>query len=567
MSTIICDVDGTLYMSGGKVNEPVAQFLRDQASIGEDTTIVSARPVSRLAETERWLKANDIPYGDIHLSDFPQGPNSGVAFKKYKAELLIKDGEEIDLCIDNDAAARAAYAELGLQVEDPKNVKPGYQLPNAASVSGANKHKNPTKPKSPAGAIVPDMTPNPDSAPQGMTYAAPTTMSKRAMVVVPTYVIEPAAAGVLAWESGLGRPDVQERDYEYGKMLASGQIDSEELYEVERMILKNEDMWYGIPANSDPLDPAWPGPYAVLAMLYGVDPSSEYSCDATKGWLDAVLDRTEYAEELAGGEQGAPMAEPLGVGADLQAQPDMPARAAANEHEIRVQAIGDFTVADTADNQKTFTGYAAVFNTASEGLPFVERIAPGAFKRAIAQADQGRRVIKFLHGHDESRMLATTASGRLKLQEDAIGLRIEAKLDPADPDAAAVISKLTHEATAMGMSFGFTVPKNGQQWNEDGSRTLTDVGLLEVSTLSGHTPAYPATLGLTAVRKASKPLGVDAEELIATVEAIKAGKKLNEDQTNLLDKVRAKLGAKPKSVHPSVAAQRLAIARMMQEDV
>ena len=567
MSTIICDVDGTLYMSGGKVNEPVAQFLRDQASIGEDTTIVSARPVSRLAETERWLKANNIPYGDIHLSDFPQGPNSGVAFKKYKAELLIEDGEEIDLCIDNDAAARAAYAELGLQVEDPKNVKPGYQLPNAASVSGTNEHKNPTKPKSPAGAIVPDMTPNPDSAPHGMTYAAPTTMSKRAMVVVPTYVIEPAAAGVLAWESGLGRPDVQERDYEYGKMLASGQIDSEELYEVERMILKNEDMWYGIPANSDPLDPAWPGPYAVLAMLYGVDPSSEYSCDATKGWLDAVLDRTEYAEELAGGEQGAPMAEPLGASADLQAQPQMPARAAANEHEIRVQAIGDFTVADTADNQKTFTGYAAVFNTASEGLPFVERIAPGAFKRAIAQADQGRRVIKFLHGHDESRMLATTASGRLKLQEDAIGLRIEAKLDPADPDAAAVISKLTHEATAMGMSFGFTVPKNGQQWNEDGSRTLTDVGLLEVSTLSGHTPAYPATLGLTAVRKASKPLGVDAEELIATVEAIKAGKKLNEDQTNLLDKVRAKLGAKPKSVHPSVAAQRLAIARMMQEDV
>jgi hypothetical protein len=564
MSAIICDVDGTLYMSGGKVNEPVAAFIRDQAAIGEDTMIVSARQVSRLEETKKWLKENDIPFSMIHLSDFPAGPNSGVAFKKYKAEQMIKDGEEIDLCIDNDAAARAAYAELGLNVEDPKNVKPGYQLPNAADVSGGNEHKNPAKPKEPAGAIVPDMSPNPDSAPQGMTYAAPTTMSKRAMVIVPTYVMEPAAAGVLAWDSGLGRPDVTERDYNYGKMLASGQIDSEELYEVERMILKNEDMWDDIPANSDPLDPAWPGPYAVLAMLYGVDPSSEDSCDATKGWLDAVIDRAEYAEELAGGEQGAPMAEPLQAGADSEANVN---RGAANEHEIRAHALGEFTVADTADGQKTFTGYAAVFNTASEGLPFVERIAPGAFKRAISQADQGRRVIKFLHGHDESRMLATTASGRLKLQEDTIGLRVEAKLDPADPDAAAVISKLTHEASAMGMSFGFTVPKNGQQWNEDGSRTLTDVGLLEVSTLSGHTPAYPATLGLTAVRKAAKPLGVDADALMATVEAIKAGKNLNEDQTNLLDKVRAKLGAKPKSVHPSVAAQRLNIARMMQEDV
>jgi len=567
MSTIICDVDGTLYMAGGKVNEPVAQFIRDQASIGEDTTIVSARNVSRLAETERWLKANDIPYGDIHLSDFPVGPNSGVAFKKYKADLLIKAGEEIDLCIDNDPAARAAYAELGLEVEDPKNVKPGYQIPGTASVSGSNDHKNPAKPKTPAGAIVPDMTANPDSLPQGMTYAAPTKMVKRGLVTVPDYVVQPAAAGVLAWESGLGRPDVTERDYEYGKMLASGQIDSEELYEVERMILKNEDMWDDIPANSDPLDPAWPGPYAVLAMLYGVDPSSEDSCDATKGWLDAVIDRDETAEEAAGGEQGAPMAEPLEVGVDSEMQPEAPARAAANEHEIRVQPIGDFVVADTADGQKTFTGYAAVFNTASEGLPFIERIAPGAFKRAIAQADQGRRVIKFLHGHDESRMLATTASGRLKLQEDQVGLRVEAKLDPADPDAAAVISKLTHEATAMGMSFGFTVPKNGQQWNEDGSRTLTDVGLLEVSTLSGHTPAYPATLGLTAVRKAAKPLGVDADALIATVEAIKAGKKLDEEQTNILDKVRAKLGAKPRAVHPTVAAKKLAIALMMQEDI
>ncbi len=32
----------------------------------------------------------------------------------------------------------------------------------------------------------------------------------------------------------------------------------------------------------------------------------------------------------------------------------------------------------------------------------------------------------------------------------------------SDPDAAGVISKLTHEARAMGMSFGFTIPKNGE---------------------------------------------------------------------------------------------------------
>jgi len=151
-----------------------------------------------------------------------------------------------------------------------------------------------------------------------------------------------------------------------------------------------------------------------------------------------------------------------------------------------------------------------------------------------------------LHGHDESRMLATTASGRLSLSEDEVGLKVEARLDPADPDAAAVISKLTNEAKAMGMSFGFTVPKNGQQWHEDGSRTLTEIRLLEVSTLSGHTPAYPATLGLTAVRKiAPARLGVDGDALVNVLEAVKSGSALDAEQTAVLDAVRAKLGAAP----------------------
>ena len=244
----------------------------------------------------------------------------------------------------------------------------------------------------------------------------------------------------------------------------------------------------------------------------------------------------------------------------------------AREHETRALPLGDFTVTEGEDGQKTFSGYAAVFGAESQGLPFIERIANGAFSRAIKQAEQGRRVIKFLHGHDESRMLATTASGRLTLTEDAVGLKVEARLDPADPDAAAVISKLTNEAKAMGMSFGFTVPKNGQTWNEDGSRTLTEIGLLEVSTLSGHTPAYPATLGLTAVRKiAPNKIGVDGDALLATLEAVKAGSTLDADQTALLDAVRSKLGAAPEPVieatvpmgeHHTIVAARLKLEQL-----
>jgi HK97 family phage prohead protease len=42
-----------------------------------------------------------------------------------------------------------------------------------------------------------------------------------------------------------------------------------------------------------------------------------------------------------------------------------------------------------------------------------------------------------------------------------------------------------------GASFGFTVAKNGEQWNGN-KRTLTGVNLMEISVVSAW-PAYPET--------------------------------------------------------------------------
>jgi len=235
------------------------------------------------------------------------------------------------------------------------------------------------------------------------------------------------------------------------------------------------------------------------------------------------------------------------------------------EFERRALPMGEFTVSDTEDGQKTFSGYAALFDTPSAGLPFTEVIAPGAFKRTLSRAAAGSKVIAFLFGHDESRALATTASGRLSLQEDERGLRVEAKLDPADPDAAGVISKLTHEAAAMGMSFGFSTPKGGDAWEGD-KRTIREVNLFEVSVLSaGQTPAYPATLGLTAVRKLSADkIGVEAERLMTTLEAIKAAQPLSDDDLEVIDQVRSKLAPR-KGIDPSVAAAKLVLERLAND--
>ena len=339
----------------------------------------------------------------------------------------------------------------------------------------------------------------------------------RALVNVPNYVAAAAKAGLEAYDGGLGGDGLQPETVAEARQLAAGSVDSEKVVRMAAWIRRHRGDWEGVPQNSDPEDENFPGHGAVAALLWGVNPVDTNGADRVLAWADSINNTSQLEENSM-----------------------------AREHETRALPLGDFTVTEGEDGQKTFTGYAAVFGAESQGLPFIERIANGAFARAIKQAEQGRRVIKFLHGHDESRMLATTASGRLTLSEDEVGLKVEARLDPADPDAAAVISKLTNEAKAMGMSFGFTVPKNGQQWHEDGSRTLTEIGLLEVSTLSGHTPAYPATLGLTAVRKiAPSKIGVDGDALVETLEAVKAGNALDADQTALLDAVRAKLGAAP----------------------
>src|SRR5215475_2335681 len=73
------------------------------------------------------------------------------------------------------------------------------------------------------------------------------------------------------------------------------------------------------------------------------------------------------------------------------------------------------------------TGFAAVFykdgdpDTEYQLYPdLVERIAPGAFDRAVREDD-----VRGLMNHDPNLLLGRTAAGTLKLSADATGLRYE----------------------------------------------------------------------------------------------------------------------------------------------
>jgi HK97 family phage prohead protease len=180
-------------------------------------------------------------------------------------------------------------------------------------------------------------------------------------------------------------------------------------------------------------------------------------------------------------------------------------RVGGRDVEFRSVEVGGLelrTIDGTSDAPIQFSGYAAVFNSPSEPLPFIETIAPGAFRRSL---NSGREVRLFIN-HDMGQPLATTRNGSMRLYEDERGLKVEATLP--DTTAARDLATLIDAGVVHSMSFGFSIPTSGDAWSEDGnSRELREIMLVETSIVTGF-PAYPATAG-TQVRAIDETDGAD----------------------------------------------------------
>jgi hypothetical protein len=102
------------------------------------------------------------------------------------------------------------------------------------------------------------------------------------------------------------------------------------------------------------------------------------------------------------------------------------------------------------------------------------------------------------------------------------------------------------------MSFGFTVPRGGDEWNEDGSeRTLKSVRLFEVSVVGW--PAYSSTAGTVAVRaldRIAQRAEVDVEALSDALLKIENGETITAEDKDLLEKVLDELA--PETPQPEV---------------
>lgn len=224
-------------------------------------------------------------------------------------------------------------------------------------------------------------------------------------------------------------------------------------------------------------------------------------------------------------------------------------RLTVNEFELREGPTGD---------GMSFSGYAAVFDSDSEPLPFIERINHGAFKKSLKSKNNVRMYLN----HDSTMLLATSKAKTLRLMEDDYGLKVDADLP--DTTVGRDLSTLIKRGDVDSMSFGFSVPQRGDSYSDDGMmRTLKEIRLYEVSVVTGF-PAYTATsASVRSLDKLAQRTALDADKLAEAITVLEAGSELNDDQASLLSDVVGKLRKQPDSIPNSILQKQLELLKQI----
>ena len=193
------------------------------------------------------------------------------------------------------------------------------------------------------------------------------------------------------------------------------------------------------------------------------------------------------------------------------------ARSKMKKTERRTFTVRNIETREAEDGTMRMAGYAAVFNEASLPLPFIERIAPGAFSKTLQETPD----VRLLANH-EGLPMARTKNGTMRLYEDETGLYFEAEL--ANTQEARDLYTLVERGDVDQMSFAFRVIR--QNWSKDRSeRTLTEVSLSDGDVSIVTYPAYTAT-------------SVEARELIKrAMHEIKAGREITGESLLVLKQI------------------------------
>jgi HK97 family phage prohead protease len=207
----------------------------------------------------------------------------------------------------------------------------------------------------------------------------------------------------------------------------------------------------------------------------------------------------------------------VSISEDMEPGGEINTRSKMKKIERRTFTVRDVEARQADDGTMKLRGYAAVFNDDSVPLPFIERIAPGAFRKTLSETPDVRLLI-----NHEGLPLARTKNGTLTLTEDDRGLYMDATI--ADTSEGRDLYKLVERGDVDQMSFAFRVIR--QKWNEDRTtRTLTEVSLADGDVSVVTYPAYPTTT-------------VEAREALRTaIEAIKEGREITGESLAVLNTI------------------------------
>ena len=179
-------------------------------------------------------------------------------------------------------------------------------------------------------------------------------------------------------------------------------------------------------------------------------------------------------------------------------------------------ALAGLKLQSRDDKQPVISGYGAVFYRDDdpgteyelfEGL--VERIMPGAFDRAIQEADDCRA----LFNHNPDLCLGRSTAGTLRLSIDATGLRYE--IDPPDTAAGRDVQVSLQRGDITGSSFTFL--PDDMTWREKDGVTIREVRSVQLFDLGPVT--FPAYTSSTAGMRSA---GDEGEEVRQAAERWKA---------------------------------------------
>ena len=329
-------------------------------------------------------------------------------------------------------------------------------------------------------------------------------------LALPEYIQAAAMRGLEYYEAGRAGDGIVERTIREARLMSRGEVSEDKVVRVSAWAARHlvdldaED-------NRDPDADGFPGAGAVAFYLWGIDPLDP---SPAIRWFDEKADQIREEERSLSVAAG---------GATLSLMD--------NGVETRRITVNEFELRDAAEGAgMTFVGYGAVFNSDSEPLPFTERIAPGAFSRSL----RSRNEIKMFVNHDTTQVLASKRAGTLRLSEDSHGLRVEADLP--DTTAGRDMAFLIKRGDVADMSFGFSVPRGGDSWSDDGAtRELREVRLHEVSIVTGF-PAYAATTAsVRSLDGLVEATGLEADKLNAAITALENGDELDEAHASILD--------------------------------